>query len=75
MKKIRTAGVGIFLFVFCALTISCENREEPSTGPAEQLGREIDKAMEGAAQRAEEVQERLGKQLEQAGEEMQQEAE
>ncbi|MEW6296502.1 MAG: hypothetical protein AB1671_02015 [Thermodesulfobacteriota bacterium] len=72
MRSLRMKGVWGGL-VLCLLTRSCGNREEPpaAPGPAEQLGREIDKAMQGAARRAEEMQKELGEKLEQAGKEMQ----
>lgn len=60
--------------VLCLLASGCGNREDPpaAPGPAEQLGREIDKAVQGAAQRAEDMQKELGEKLEQAGKGMEQ---
>jgi hypothetical protein len=53
------------------VSVSCGKKDGPPPGPAEQLGREIDKTIREAGRQAQEVQKRLGKQLEQAGEEMQ----
>jgi len=55
--------------VFCA---GCSQDESPtSTGPAEQIGREIDKAAQEAGKAMQEMQNELGKKMEEAGEKMQ----
>lgn len=50
----------------------CSQEESPtSTGPAEQIGREIDKAAQEAGKAMQEMQKELGKKMEEAGEKMQ----
>ena len=51
------------------------SQDEPGTGPAEQVGREIDKAAQEAGKAMREMQEKLGQKMEEAGEAMQNEPE
>ena len=64
----------VFLTVslLSVLAISCSQPEEESdTGPAEQLGRQIDKGILGAVDKAKEVRNTLGEKLEQLEKTMQ----
>lgn len=64
----------VFLTVslLSVLTTSCSQpEEEPDTGPAEQLGRQIDKGILGAVDKAKEVRNTLSEKLEQLEKTMQ----
>ena len=53
------------------LCAGCSSEEKPAGGTAEQMGREIDKAVQEAGKQVQEMKEEAGKKLEEAGEAMQ----
>lgn len=72
MKRNACKFVAPILFVAFAFCAGCSQEESPSsTGPAEQIGREIDKAAQEAGKAMQEMQKELGKKMEEAGEKMQ----
>jgi hypothetical protein len=71
MRRDQTRNLAILLLASCLLAGGCGKTEEPPPGPAEQLGRELDKTMLGAVKKAEEVQKKLGERLEETGKDMQ----
>jgi hypothetical protein len=76
MKPQMSLTVLSMLFVALFLFPGC-NREDnppPNPGPAEQLGRELDKTIRGGVEQAEEAQKKLGERFEQMGKEMQKKA-
>lgn len=54
--------------VLCA---GCNSEEKPAGGTAEQMGREIDKAVQEAGKQMQEMKEEAGKKMEEAGKAMQ----
>jgi len=73
MKKVSSWLVVSLVLVNLLFVAGCSGKEEDPTtaGPAEQIGREIDKAAREAGEQAREMREELGEELEQAGEAMQ----
>ena len=71
MKKNWTWLVAILLLAAFPLFAGCEQKEEPGPGAAEQIGREIDKAVREANKQTQEMKKKLGEELEQAGRGMQ----
>jgi hypothetical protein len=67
-------GVGLIaalgFAVVLPLATGCSSSEEKA-GPAEQMGREVDKAVQEAGKEMEEMKEKMGKKMEEAGEAMQ----
>ena len=58
--------VFLTISLLSVMTMSCSQPEQESdTGPAEQLGRQIDKGILGAVDKAQEVRDTLGEKLEQ----------
>ena len=53
------------------LCAGCSSEEKPAGGTAEQIGREIDKAVQDAGKEMQEMKDEAGKKLEEAGEAMQ----
>ena len=72
MKQNTFKLVAPILFAAFILCVGCSQEESPSsTGTAEQIGREIDKAAQEAGKAMQEMQKELGKKMEEAGEKMQ----
>ena len=58
--------VFLTISLLSVMTMSCSQPEQESdTGPAQQLGRQIDKGILGAVDKAQEVRDTLGEKLEQ----------
>lgn len=73
MKKSITRSAAIALLVALPLYGGCSGTEEPPTaGPAEQMGREIDKAIDktilGGVKQAQEAREKIEEKAEEANE-------
>jgi hypothetical protein len=73
MKQHVFPSVCSALFVSLFLFAGCGNKDEPPPppGPAERVGREIDKTILGGVKQAEEAQKKLSERFEQMGKEMQ----
>jgi hypothetical protein len=73
--QISLTVLSILLATLC-LFAGCDKEDHPppNPGPAEQLGRELDKTIRGGVKQAEEAQKKLGERFEQMGKEMQQKA-
>jgi hypothetical protein len=73
MKTLSTWLVAPLLFAALLFFAGCSNKEENPTGagPAEQIGREIDQAVREAKKQAQEIEKKLGKEMEQAGKALQ----
>ncbi|MGH7963974.1 MAG: hypothetical protein ACRERD_19485 [Candidatus Binatia bacterium] len=71
--KNRSSWIVVVLSLTTSLFLAgCSNEESPTgAGPAEQIGREIDKAAQEAGKAMQEMQEKLGQKMEEAGEKMQ----
>lgn len=51
--------------------VGCSEPDEPSPGPAEQIGREIDKTVLGGVKKAQEVQQKIEEKMKEAEEALQ----
>jgi hypothetical protein len=71
MKKNLTWLTMTLLLAALPLLAGCEQKEESGPGPAEQVGRQIDKAVREASRQTQEMKKRVGEELEQAGKAMQ----
>lgn len=71
MKKSIVQFVLPFFVGGALLCAGCSSEEKPAGGTAEQMGREIDKAVQEAGKQMQEMKDEAGKKLEEAGEAMQ----
>jgi len=67
MKPGKTINAALAMTALLAALFGCQRQE----GPAEQAGKEVDKAMEQAGEKVDSASEKVGEQVEKTGEKIQ----